>query len=255
MDEYKNYSEWHIIEHNKIKYIFNPFFMGVGAWAELTFTNTPGKYASNQKELNQAFFGKAELPSMYERFKQSPPNEREKLKSQSMTWLNLKVKALQQNEKELSKILTKYKKNFFTGGMFFYTYDAKTKDKLPYWDKFPLILLLERKGDGFLGLNIHYLDYDTRLKTITNLINAATYNKSDDMLVSSLTYNTIKTSPMYKELKQFCIKKYLLSHIKSKILPVESHEWIFAAMLPVADFQKKTNSQVWKKSRKTNLSK
>lgn len=228
--------------------------MGVGAWAELTFNNTPGKYAPNQKELNQAFFGQTDLPSMYERFKNATEQEKESLKSQSMSWLNLKIKALKQNEEDLSKILNKYKKTFFTGGMFFYVYDAKTKRDLEYWDKFPLILLLERNGNEFLGLNLHYLDYDTRLKTISNILKTTSYSKSDDMLISSMSYNTIKTSPIYKDLKQFCVKKYLTNQIKSRILPVESHEWIFAAMLPVADFQKQTNTNVWKKSRKNNIS-
>ena len=229
--------------------------MGVGAWAELTFTNSPGKYATNQQELNQAFFGKAELPSMYERFKNSSQTEKESLKSQSISWLNLKVKALKQSEENLSKILNKYKKPFFVGGMFFYVYDAKTKKDLPYWDKFPLILLLERKGDNFLGLNLHYLDYDTRLKTISNILRTTSYDKSTDMLISNITYNTIKSSPLYKDLKQVCVKKYLSSQLRSRILPVESHEWIFAAMLPVADFQKQTNTNVWKKTKKNNLSK
>jgi hypothetical protein len=253
--DYKNYSEWHIVELNEQKYIFNPFFMGVGAWAELTFNNSPGRYATNQQELNQAFFGRTDLPSMYERFKNSSPSERENLKAQSMGWLNLKVKALKQSEQNLSIILDKYKRTFFNGGMFFYTYDAKTKDILPYWDKFPLILLLEKSGNSFLGLNLHYLDYDTRLKAISNILQTTSYNKTEDMLISNLVYRTIKYSPIYKDLKELCIKKYLVDHVRGRILPVESHEWIFAAMLPVADFQKKSNSSVWKKSKKQNLSK
>lgn len=250
MTDYYNYSEWHIVELNNQKYIFNPYFMGVGAWAELTFTNTPGKYATNQQELNQAFFGRPDLPSMYERFSNASPSEKESLKSQSMGWLNLKVKALKENEQNLSIILNKYKRTFFPGGMFFYVYDAKTKENLPYWDKFPLILLLELRGDGFLGLNLHYLDYDTRLKVISNILKTTVRDKSNDVLISNITYNTVKNSPIYKDLKKYCVKKYLKSNIKSRILPVESHEWIFAAMLPVADFQKKTNSQVWKKTKK-----
>ena len=37
--------------------------------------------------------------------------------------------------------------------MFFY--DPKTKLKLPYYDRFPLVMPIERYSDGFLGINFH----------------------------------------------------------------------------------------------------
>lgn len=257
MREYYKYSEWHIVEHNKVKYIFNPYFQGVGAWFILTFDNRPGTGASNQQELNQAFFGRPDIPSMYERFMEASPDEREALKTQSMGWLNLKVKALKQNEENLSFILNKYKETPAIGGMFFYTYDAKGKDELPYWDKFPLILLLEDQGNHFLGLNFHYLDYETRLKIISNI--PASYDKTKNMKTANITYSQVKSSSKYKDLKQYCIKKYIKNNVVGKILPVEAHEWIFAASLPVADFVKKgtkiknVKRDVWGKSKKSNI--
>jgi hypothetical protein len=244
MDNTK-YSEWHVVELKGKKYIFNPFFMGVGAWAELTFTNSPGRYATNQEELNEAFFKQRKLPSMYERFKNASPAERSALASQSMGWLNLKVKALKSNAPELDKIIKK--KVFYPGGMFFFSYDAKYKDTLPYWDKFPLIILLENKGSHFLGVNIHYLPYEVRSLIIAEIASKSQYIKENDMLVSDISYEIIKRSKNYKDLKEYCIKLYLKSNVKSRILPVEAHEWLFAANLPVADMQKQSNSKVWKK--------
>ena len=43
--------------------------------------------------------------------------------------------------------------NTMIGKMYCYWYDPKTKDKLPRWDRFPLVIPIERYGDGFLGLN------------------------------------------------------------------------------------------------------
>lgn len=59
----KNYTNYHTIEYpeNSGKfYIFNPYVMGQGAWAELTKNNKPGKNVNSQLqlELNRFFFGK-----------------------------------------------------------------------------------------------------------------------------------------------------------------------------------------------------
>ena len=43
------------------------------------------------------------------------------------------------------------------GGMFMYFYDPKTKATLPYYDKFPLTVIVGPAPGGFTGLNLHYL--------------------------------------------------------------------------------------------------
>ena len=43
------------------------------------------------------------------------------------------------------------------GRMSMFIYDPKLKDKLPYYDTFPLVLPIETYSNGFLGINLHYL--------------------------------------------------------------------------------------------------
>ena len=43
------------------------------------------------------------------------------------------------------------------GQMFLFAYDAKHKDTLPYYDRYPLIFPFKKVNDGFLGINMHYL--------------------------------------------------------------------------------------------------
>ena len=43
------------------------------------------------------------------------------------------------------------------GVMNLFGYDPKHKDKLPYYDVFPMIMLIGVEKDTFLGLNFHYL--------------------------------------------------------------------------------------------------
>ena len=49
------------------------------------------------------------------------------------------------------------------GRMSMFFYDPKFKQRLPYYDTFPLLLPLEPMKGGFIGLNFHYLPYVARL--------------------------------------------------------------------------------------------
>ena len=43
------------------------------------------------------------------------------------------------------------------GQMLMFFYDPKTKETLPYYDTFPLIIVVGPAPGGFYGLNLHYL--------------------------------------------------------------------------------------------------
>ena len=45
-------------------------------------------------------------------------------------------------------------------------YDPKFKDQLGEWDEFPLVKVLEKKNDIYLGANLHYLNAKARLSAI-----------------------------------------------------------------------------------------
>ena len=44
------------------------------------------------------------------------------------------------------------------GDMIMYFYDPKTKETLPYYDKFPLTIIVGPAPGGFYGLNLHYVN-------------------------------------------------------------------------------------------------
>ena len=50
--------------------------------------------------------------------------------------------------------------------MYMFKYNPKTKEKLPYYDTFPLIMPLEIYKGGFLGINFHYLPPKIRKKLL-----------------------------------------------------------------------------------------
>ena len=65
------------------------------------------------------------------------------------------------------------------GGMYLFSYNPKTKAKLPYYDRFPLAIPIEPYSNGFLGLNLHYLKPQYRvviLKALTNVTSTQKLN-------------------------------------------------------------------------------
>jgi hypothetical protein len=135
------------------------------------------------------------------------------------------------------------------GRMMFFFYDPKTKDKLPYYDTFPLVFPIEYYSDGFLGLNIHYLDIGNRLLLLDRLAEYRTSKTINPSTVLKLSYDLIASTSRLT-IAEPCIKRYLYSHVRSKFIEVYPQEWDIAAMLPVQQFHKATNRHVWNESRR-----
>ena len=117
------------------------------------------------------------------------------------------------------------------GKMFFFHYDAKLKATLPVWDKFPLVLPTEIYTDGFLGLNLHYLDPYSRLYLLDLLQDFITNTKYDDSTRFKLSYQVLNASKRYKMIEP-CVKRYLFSHIRSSMVYIEPDSWETAIFLP-----------------------
>ena len=139
--------------------------------------------------------------------------------------------------------------DFSIGRMYMFYYDAKTKEDLPYWDRFPLIFVLELYQDGFLGINLHYLPPILRAKLMDKLYDTINNNKYDDSTKLKISYQILKSASQFKLFKP-CLKKYLTNHVRSKFFTIDVNRWDMALMLPTERFEKKTKYQVWKESTK-----
>ena len=81
--------------------------------------------------------------------------------------------------------------------MFFY--DPKFKQRLPYYDTFPLVLPLEPMKGGFIGLNFHYLPYGARFNFLQQLQSYASNAKFDQSTKKiQASYNSIKSNKYTK---------------------------------------------------------
>jgi hypothetical protein len=164
-------------------------------------------------------------------------------------WLRAKVKELTPTSRALMADRDRLKTNSTIGKMYFYFYDPKTKDTLPYYDRFPLVIPIESYRDGFLGLNLHYIHPKQRLILLDKLSETATNNNFDSKTKLRVSYSYLAGASKAFEATP-CIKRYLYSHIQSRFLEISADEWDIAAMLPVETFVGATTSKVYADSRK-----
>jgi len=140
------------------------------------------------------------------------------------------------------------------GFFYFYLYDPKWKRELPYYDKFPFVLVLKVEQDRFLGLNFHYLDYRNRARLFDLLYpfregRASRPTVRDIRMRLRVSYQLLKISPKYRAFRP-CLKEYLVRNVRTPLLKVGAREWDVALFLPVESFEKEDKATVWRESRK-----
>jgi hypothetical protein len=169
---------------------------------------------------------------------------------ESYAWLLKRIAELK-NPPALARGISaeKYRNmnKFIIGNLYYFYYDPKGKDDLDYYDKFPLVLTLEKYTDGFLGLNLHYLPLQYRVAFLGKLMPYAVHGDEDGIKRLRISYDILSASKRFKAFRP-CLKRYLNSHIRSKVLAVQPNEWDVATFLPVQQFKGATAKTVWQES-------
>jgi len=144
------------------------------------------------------------------------------------------------------------------GNMYYYFYEPETKDKLPYWDAFPLVIPIELTQEGFLALNFHYLDWRLRAIFMDRLLSLQ--RQTDDPADRSeqseegkldwrkINYRRLSQLARYKYFKP-CLKHYKFVNMRSRMIQVSMEEWDVALFLPLERFEKARKNKVWEDSR------
>ena len=126
-----------------------------------------------------------------------------------------------------------------------FVYDPKLKDKLPYYDTFPLVLPIEKYSNGFLGINMHYLSMPMRMRLLDRLVDYSNNDKFDKSTKLNVDYSNLKKIDLIKP----CLKRYLAGNVKTQFRKVEADEFIVATLLPVQRFKKQSDSHEFATSR------
>lgn len=114
------------------------------------------------------------------------------------------------------------------GDMIIFEYSAKTQDILPYWDRYPLVLVNKVTTHGWEGYNLHYLHPNIRARLIFQS------NKGYDIIDNDL----VKPA----------IKKYLAKHVLVRAREVKPSLWPVVAFMPFENFAKENKYTVWRKT-------
>ena len=91
--------------------------------------------------------------------------------NQSREWFRQKMRSIRRVDRNALMKEEPLKKDNDTvvGNMYMFFYDPKTKDTLPYYDSFPLIVVVGPAEGGFYGINLHYLPPTLRAKFLDGL--------------------------------------------------------------------------------------
>ena len=141
------------------------------------------------------------------------------------------------------------------GKMYTFEYSAKHQATLPYWDRYPLIILLDvvAVGDskGFYGLNLHYLNSMQRAVLLDKLQKRLLIKNGDDLNENTklkISYDILDSVKQFRSFRP-TFKRYLIKHVKSRIAEIPAQYWEVSLFLPTYKFIGSDAKKVWMDSK------
>tara|TARA_Y100000816_G_scaffold288763_1_gene273930 strand:+ start:111 stop:671 length:561 start_codon:yes stop_codon:yes gene_type:complete len=167
----------------------------------------------------------------------------------SIDWYRRKIRELGRPNSD--KLVREGKRRSvpYIGKLNMFFYDPKLKQKLPYYDIFPLVLPLKFYSEGFLGINFHYLPIPFRMRLLDKLMDYSNNDKLDETTRLNVTYNNVSRIKLIKP----TLHKYLKGYVQSQFRRIDADEFVIATLLPVQQFKKASSRKVWSDSRRAVL--
>lgn len=179
------------------------------------------------------------------------------IKRESRQWFRQQAKNLTASPSRMIRSnQTRLTDKPLLGRMYLFQYDPKGKKTLPYYDRYPLIFPIDSgrtsgfaaSGGSFLGINLHYLPLPLRARLMDALYDTITTKDLDENARLKISYNILQQASKYRFFKP-CIKRYLISHVRSRFFYIEPTEWEMALFLPLDRFVGANMSRVYRDSR------
>ena len=140
------------------------------------------------------------------------------------------------------------RQRLFDGMLYFFFYnEPEYKTTLPFYDTFPLVLMLGRKKDTFFGVNFHYIPPRRRLSMFLQLQKWRTRNRI------ILPYGTMKKDKRWKIFKS-CFRRYKIGKIQGNLINIPAEDWPVAINLPVERFKKSGKRAIWDNTLREEMS-
>lgn len=168
----------------------------------------------------------------------------------SLEWNRKKIKTIFEDNSYRPRTTNAKKSGLSAGEIYLFQYSPKHKDTLPYYDRYPLCLIIGASAGGFLGLNFHYLRPTQRAQFMKALYKFEELSEDYDSQVLNVTYEDLISNMALRYYKP-CLKRYLVRHIiTNPLYLVNRDEWNMTLFLPTQKFIKESDSTVWRDSAK-----
>jgi len=189
-------------------------------------------------------------PLFQELAKLAENNTFQKKSLESLEWYRKKVSNLfGEKQLELNQVFEKqnYPNKPLWGNIVTFKYTPKHKDTLPYYDMYPLVLIIDISPQNFLGLNFHYLRPIDRAIFMDRLYKYQKLSVKDQTLKINMYYEWLQSSARLSYYKP-CVKRYRTANIGNMFYTLMPQEWDIALFLPTEKFVGANKRTVWKHS-------
>jgi hypothetical protein len=152
-------------------------------------------------------------------------------------WINNKAKDLTAGVVQKRLLNSKRAAGSVTiGNLYFFKYDPKTKDKLTIYDKYPMAFPIKMYGDGFLGLNMHYLAMGARRQFVKNINEYRETSPESRFDINAELFNELTRTKRIYDMVPQTVHRYLFKQMKSRFITILPEEYDKAVQLRIDEW-------------------
>jgi hypothetical protein len=122
------------------------------------------------------------------------------------------------------------------GNLYFYKYDPKHKAKLLIYDKYPMAFPIKMYGDGFLGLNMHYLPTGQRKNFVKSIMEYRETSDTPKPEVNAELFRELESTKRIYDVMPQAVHRYLYKQVKSKFITILPEEYEKAVQLKIDEW-------------------
>jgi hypothetical protein len=109
----------------------------------------------------------------------------------------------------------------------------KPSSKTKFYDRYPLVIVLEITGSHIIGLNLHYVPPNDRIKLVL-LMNSLLFNQKETNLQKTrVKIFSLLNKKIFAKYTGTAINRYNIKNIVGKPKLTTPEEWSYLAFLPV----------------------
>ncbi len=127
----------------------------------------------------------------------------------------------------------------------------KVRKKLPYYDRFPLVMVTRIEANWFEGINFHYLRPEHRILLMDRMYQ---FMQNDNFLdpnnrLINATYERLNNRTSGRDYERAAIKRYINNQVQSRFVKIHPAEWDMVILLPIDRFIGAQRNRVWSDSK------